>query len=393
MDHTLDRHALIRKVNQRRVLDVILKHGPTSRVKISELAGLSKPAVNKLVQDLVASGLVRQEGRTSGSVGRSAALYSIENRATMVVGIDLGGTKIRVATADLLGEILAEQVEPTTGGGGQAVLRQLSDLSRGLVRRSGFEWKQVAAVGLATPGVFDPSSDHVDLAYNIPGFGDLNLTDELKQALGMDVILDNDVNLAAVGERWKGLAAQASNYVFIAIGTGFGMGLVVDGRLVHGSRGAAGEIAYLPIGSDLVSDASWRQRGALEEAAAGSGIEAEFRSRIDKGGKSRIGRAASAADIFAAAATGDSLSNDIVRHEARLVALAILAVSSVVDPELVVLGGSIGSNPQLIDPVRKSLAEIAPFDIRVETSVLGDRASVIGAVAAGVEQIQQTLYG
>ena len=392
MSSTVDRHTLVRQVNQRRVLETILAHGPTSRVEVSMITGLSKPTVNLLVQDLVDSGVVMENGRSTGSVGRSAQLYSVDPLAAVVIGIDLGGTKVRVAVSDLFGEILAEQMEPTSRDGGAAVLEQLDHLARSLADRVDVPWDKVVTVGLSAPGVLDVESDHVGLAFNIPGFADVSLTSDLEATLDAEVIVDNDLNLAAVGEHWKGLAAGVSNFAFIGIGTGFGMGLVVNGDLIHGSRGAAGEIAYLPIGVDLFGDPSARQRGALEEAAAASGIEAAFASLVERGGPSTLREGATVAEIFSAAAAGDAIAREVVEREARLVAQAILAVAAVADPELIVLGGGIGSNPALLGPVREFVDEIAPFPIRVETSALGDRASVVGAVAVGVQRTRERLF-
>ncbi|MDH5295256.1 MAG: ROK family transcriptional regulator, partial [Acidimicrobiia bacterium] len=201
-----DRHTLVRRVNAQRVLEDILEHGPTTRVEVAERTELSKPTVNTLVAKLVEDGIVRQEGQTTGGVGRSATVYAVETRARLVAGIDLGGTKLRIAVADLDGKIIAEGVEPTDRRGGKAVLGQINRLSRQLVTETGEDWGKVAIASLSAPGVFEPDSDHMDLAFNIPGFGKLALRAELEAALRVPVAIDNDVNLAAEGERWGGMA-------------------------------------------------------------------------------------------------------------------------------------------------------------------------------------------
>lgn len=386
------RHALVRQVNEQRVLDAIFRHGPISRVEVAEMAGLSKPTVNTIVRDLVEIGLVQTEGTTSGSLGRAAALYGVNGLAGMVLGVDLGGTKVRAALADLYGEIVAEQTEPTDNRGAEAVIAQVRRIGHGMVERLGLDWQQVSTVGFCSPGVIDPATGHVDLAYNIPGFGDVQLHSDLCEALGVEVIIHNDVNMAAMGEKWRGLAAMKSNFAFLAIGTGFGMGLVIDDALIHGARGAAGEIAYLPIGRDVFDNPEVRVRGALEEAAASSAIEGVFHQRLDEGMSSTLRPGARVADIFAAAADGDAAAIAVIDHEARLIAQAILAVSAVVDPQFFLLGGGIGSNPLLLEPVRRYVDEIAPYEIQVETSALGDRASVLGALAVGLHHVREKLF-
>lgn len=386
-----DRHTLVRRVNAQRVLEDILEHGPTTRVEVAERTELSKPTVNTLVAKLVEDGIVRQEGQTTGGVGRSATVYAVETRARLVAGIDLGGTKLRIAVADLDGKIIAEGVEPTDRRGGKAVLGQINRLSRQLVTETGEDWGKVAIASLSAPGVFEPDSDHMDLAFNIPGFGKLALRAELEAALRVPVAIDNDVNLAAEGERWGGMAREVDDFAFIAIGTGIGMGLVSGGQVVHGGRGAAGEIAYLPIGADPFTHPEVLERGPLEEVAAASGIVAAFHAQLDAGTNSRLDHDATVADIFAAA-DDDPAALAVVNQEARWLALAIAAVAAVVDPTLFVLGGGIGSNPRLAPMIRTHLKTIAPFDIDVQTSPLGERASTIGAIAAGLALAKRDLF-
>ena len=345
-----------------------------------------------IVRELVDIGLVQPEGTASGSLGRAAALYGVNGRAGIVFGVDLGGTKVRAALADLYGEIYAEQTEPTDDRGGKAVIAQVRRMGDGMVERLGLDWQQVSAAGFCAPGAMNAVTGGMDLAYNLPGFGELPLHSELSAALEVEVIIDNDVNMAAMGEQWKGLATTASSFAFLAIGTGVGMGLVIDNELVHGARGAAGEIAYLPIGLDIFENPKIRLRGALEEAAASSAIEDQLRRRLDEGMPSTLEVGALIADIFDAAGDGDAVGAAVVAHQARLVAQAILSVSAVVDPQLFVLGGGIGSNPLLLDPVRRYVDEIAPYEIRVEMSALGDRASVLGALAAGLHHVRQKLF-
>lgn len=377
------RNSLVRQMNEHAVIDTLFRDGPLSRVEVAERTGLSKPTVSAVVRDLVGAGLVHENGRTTGLVGRSAVLYRVDATAGHVIGVDLGGTKVRAAIADLFGEILAEQVEPTAPEGGQAVIDQLAHLTKGLMGEAGTDNASVHAVVLGSPGVFDPSSDHIALVPNIPGFSDVRLSARLREQLDAEVLIENDVNLAAVGERWRGVAAPVDHFAFLAIGTGFGMGLVLNGELYHGFHGAAGEAAYLPIGADPF-DQAVRRRGALEEAVSASGVLARMRDRLAP--------QATVRDLFLAAEQGDHLARDLVREEARLVALGILATAAIVDPELVVLGGGIGSSPLLLPGVREDLRELVPYPLRVETSALGERASLLGALSLGLHKTRAQLF-
>lgn len=393
--HT-DRHELVRRANLHMVLQAIVEHAPVSRLELAELTGLSKPTVLNLVDELSAERLIRGSVHSTGTVGRSPQRYELDPTAGYVVGVDLGGSKARAAVADLSGAILHELEERTTTAGGPALTKQLDELVRRVVRESSAKWRRVRAVTIGSPGVVE-SDGTVNLAANIPGLDALPLGPGLQRRLRRPVIIENDVNIAAIGELAAGAARECATFVVVSIGTGIGAGIVVARRLITGAHGAAGEVAYLPIGADPASPAGHR-RGALEVAASGSGIQAiladELRSRTPSELTDTTLRAESTArEVFdAASALDDQIARAVVARHARIVASAILAITAVIDPEMVVLAGGIGSNPGLLDPVRSAVAEVAPFPIRVETSLLGHRAGVIGAVADARRRAWEHLF-
>lgn len=384
-------NSLVRQMNEQAVIETVLRYGPVSRVEIAERTGLSKPTVSDVMRTLAAGRLVRETGKSAGSVGRSAVLYEVNRHVGHVIGIDLGGNKLCAAIVDLFGEILAEELHPTDERGGEFVLQQIIDVSKHLTESRNIDWAAVTSIALASPGVFNPKSDHVTLAFNICGFDDVSLTQGLTDALKVKISVQNDVNAAAIGERWRGIGRSVDHFAFLGIGTGIGMGLVLNGELHTGFRGAAGEVAYLPIRWDGF-DPDRSRRGALEEAASGSGIRAMLQRRVQHDSRTVLKWNAAVREVFDAAADGDEVATAILQEEASLVAQAILAVCSVVDPELVILGGGIGANPVLLPYVRKEVNRVAPYAIRVETSVLGDRASLIGALAIGLRTSRETLF-
>jgi predicted NBD/HSP70 family sugar kinase len=301
------------------------------------------------------------------------------------IALDLGGTKLLGALSDDDGRVLAERVEPTRTDSAEALLAQLRELPAALVREAGVRWPDVQALALGVPGTVDPVSGRLGLAYNLPDLSGVELTAELA-ALGDDlrVVVENDVNAAALGERWRGRARDAEQFVFVAIGTGIGAGVVIDGRLCRGVEGAAGEIGYLPIGADPF-DPRVRRHGALEEAVAGRGIVADVERRLAAGERSELTRGCSATDVFAAARRGDELAVASVDRAARLVALTVGALASVIAPELIVLGGGIGANPLLLEPVRRYSRELLAHPLRIERSALGARAALIGTLALALQ--------
>src|SRR5581483_50987 len=365
---------LLRELSVQTVLDTIIGHGPISRADIARRTGLSKPTVSSVVAGLLASGLVSEGGRSTGQTGRAAVLYGVDASVGCVVGVDVGGTTTRAAVSDLHGRFLAEIREPTDRHGGGRVLTQIATCVRRAANTAGIEWARVLAVGLATPGVQDPVTGQVRLAPNVPGLQRGNLRRGLAAELDTQVFIENDVNAAALGEKWHGLGQGVSTFAFVAVGTGIGMGLIVNDELFVGAHGSAGEIGYLPLAADPF-DARHRLRGPFEDEASGPALVQRAASRFD------ADPPRTAREIFALAEAGNPVAAEIVTEESRLLATAVASVCAVLDPELVVLGGGIGSNRLILPAVREAVRRLVPTPPRIERSRLGDRAAVHGAVS------------
>lgn len=296
----------------------------------------------------------------------------LDPRACCLFGVDVGGTKVQSVLTDLNGTILAEARDATPENG----VAVLDVISGHLARLSG--GRTVAAAGIGLPGSLDPRTGTLDRAPNLRGFAGQSMPALLSGRLGLPVAVENDVNLAALGESWLGHGAQEpqiadAGLVFIALGTGIGMGLAFGDRLLRGVSGAAGEIAYLPIGGDPFS-ARARQLGTLESVVAGQVLVEDYRAR----GGTRQG---SLRDL-SRDNTPDPILDQTMDVLAERLALAILSVGAVLDPALVIFGGGIGSRPEVVSRVRTALArfDLPVPDLRI--SLLGNRAGAIGAVRA-----------
>lgn len=377
---------MLRALNERTLLDLIRELGPVSRAQLARDSGLSKPTVSQALQTLVRARLVREAGRSSSGKGPSAILYELNPRAGCVVGIDVGRAFVRAAVADLAGEVIARRDERARVRSADALIHQIAELAHGLAAEAGVRWRQVTFAVIGSPGVFRPARRQVALAHNLPGWGRQGLVEALQRELGTKVGFENDVNLAALGERWKGLGKGVPDFVYLHVGTGVGMGVVVDGRLYRGATGAAGEIGYLPLAASDPHDPANRRRGALETALGAAGVVATARAM----GMEAI---RTPKRLFEAARRGDPLARRVVEVVAERIALAVAAVAPVADPELVVLGGGIGRNGDLLlEPVERELRALSPFAPRIEASALGDEATVLGAIAAAREAALDLLF-
>jgi predicted NBD/HSP70 family sugar kinase len=340
--------------------------------------------VSQALVTLLASGLVREAGRTTGGRGPAAILYELNPRAGWVVGIDVGRAWVRAAIANLSGEIVARRDQRSRTRSAEALITEIGEIAHGLAAEAGIRWRDVTFATVGSPGVVEPETGKVTLAYALPGWGRHGLLEAIQRELGTKVGFENDVNLAALGEQWHGLGKGVDDFVFLHVGTGVGAGLVLNGVLFRGSTGAAGEVGYLPT-ADGASDRSHR-RGALDAVAGAAGVVAHARA-------SGMTSPLSAERVFTAARRGDPTARRVVAAEAERIATALATIVPVVDPELVILGGGIGANGDLLlDPVEDRLRSLSPFHPRVEVSVLREEATLHGAVWTALQAAQERLF-
>ncbi len=378
-----DPSNLSRQMSLSLTMQAIVHCGPISRASIAKQTGLSKQTISEVVRLLEEDGLIRETGRTSGHVGRSAVTYELVPEAAFVGAVDLGGTKLRVALVDLVGRILAEAVEPTVKTGGAAVTAQIGRLVRQVAAQAGVDFARVRLLVAGCPGVPDADSGSVQFAPNIPGLDTMDVRGALGAELGVEVVLENDVNLAVLGEHWIGCGAGLDQLAYVALGTGIGAGLIVNGALLRGAGGAAGELGYLPFGADPFEPESLRV-GALERVVATQGIRDHYRRLT--------GQERSVPDIFSAAETGEAAAQEVLRATARTLARAVAAIAAISNPEMVIIGGSIGARPSLIAALRRELAACFPAPPRIEPSPLGNHAALAGAAAVGLTHLHTALF-
>lgn len=293
-------------------------------------------------------------------------ILAIEDDQRLLVGIDVGGTKTHVAVADAGGAVLVDHLLANDARRGAALVDDVVTSIADLLPTGAL----VGAFGIGVAGAVDGRAGTIDLAPNLDGLDIASFTVALQDRWHAPVAVDNDVNAAALGERAFGHAVGVDDFVFVAVGTGIGMGVVSGGRLLRGTRQAAGEIGYLPIGADPY-DPAHHVHGPLEEVVSGPAIAASYRRRA--------GEAITSHEVFARLGvdpTADGVLDTVTEH----LALALVSVRAVLDPELVVLGGGVGSRPEVRERLTPWLDRLGAADLSVRTSQLGAAATVRGAV-------------
>lgn len=374
---------LLRAINERMLLEHLRANGPLSRAQLARATGLSKPTVSSALGNLERAGLVRPTGEKSVEHGgRHGILYEFDPTAAYVIGVDVGRSWVRVAVADLTGTIVMRRDRSNQAQTAAELVDITGSLAKQTVAEAGLQWSQVVHTVVGTPGVFDQSSGRVVLAPNVPGLETQGVIELLQHALGPGLTVENDANLAALGESVFGCGKEVETFVFLTIGTGIGMGIISQGTLYRGAHGASGEVAYLPLGlTSQLSEEMKRavnQRGMLEEAASARGI---VRAALAMG----MSEPLSARSIFDAARIGDALARAVIEDEARLLALAIAAIAAVLDPAMVVLGGGIGQNFDLLgECIERQLHAMTPVRPRLVPSQLGQDVVLLGAIATGL---------
>jgi predicted NBD/HSP70 family sugar kinase len=363
---------LLKRLNEQTVLDLVRNLAPVSRAEISRRAGISKPTVSLALRALVEAGLVRESAEAPSGPRYGAVYFEPVPEAALVLGLDLGARFLRGAICDLTGTIRARQDVELQGADAERALAAVDELREALVAATGLPGELIHGVVVGVPGVTGAANGTLQLAANVPGLEGRPFEAELEERLGLPITLENDINLAALGERELGVARGVDDFVFLSVGTGMGAGIVLRGELHTGRHGFAGEI-------DFALD-------ALDEDVDPSAPQvAEIAARLTQGAESRLRAPFEARAVFDAARQGDHAAQLVVDEVARRIALHLAPVAAVVDVELVVLGGGIGSNGDLLlEPVRELLARWLPFPPQVEVSTVGEAAVLAGALAVGV---------
>ncbi|MEV0410930.1 ROK family transcriptional regulator [Streptomyces sp. NPDC050448] len=410
--------SLLRVMNDRAALDLLLEHGPLSRTRIGRLTGLSKPTASQLLARLEAAGLVVATGTAGGRPGPSAQLYGVNPRAAHVAGLDVTPSGIVAAVADLTGEVTGSHELPYAEGTGAVdrVARALGEA----VKDAGLERSDIHRVVIATPGSFDPRTGALRYAEHLPGWHSPTLLEELAAALPMPVEYENDVNLAAIAEQRLGAARGHGDFVLLWNEEGLGAALVLGGRLHRGWTGGAGEVGFLPVpGHPLVRQVTRVNSGGYQglagvqvvpEMAAGLGIgmppEAAAGPGHDAGRGHGAGRGAgpeaesgtlvstAVALLGRAAEQPDGANLRLLQQYATALATGLASLVAVLDPEIVVLSGAVtaAGGDVLRELVEAELADLAPSRPRLVSGTVRERPVLRGALESALAATRDEVF-
>lgn len=372
--------------NRLAMVDYIRAHGQTSRTEIAQQLHMSQPTVMRMVEALMENGLVRSAGQKEWNGGRRRALIEFDGTHHLVIGVDLGGTKMYGALTNLRGDILHENHFQHHQSRSEESFSALCDGIDQLAVHAHTNGLPIQGMGLGVPGGYN---QRTGVVINAPAldWNQFPLKARLSERFAYPLVIENDVNLAVIGEFWSEAQPGEDHLALITIGTGIGAGLIVNGELHTGAHDMAGEIGYfLPTPADLRQ--TYPGFGAFEQRASGTGIAERARQELS-GVMDPIRLAAlTAEDVFIAARQGQPWAAEILDETIDYLAQAIASLTLVMDPHVIVLGGGVSRSADLlIGPIQARLHGVIPVQPRLVASRLGYRAGVHGAVARLLEQM------
>ncbi|HEX4361023.1 MAG TPA: ROK family transcriptional regulator [Pseudonocardia sp.] len=404
--------SVLREMNRRLLLDQLFLGGPATRPQLAKDAGLSLPTVIAALADLEHAGLVRPAGRTSTAHGRPATRYWVNPSAGHAVGVDVGRDLLRLAVADLAGTQLAQLEVRNAARTSAALVDGIADAVASVAAAASIDPTAITHAVIGSPGVYDRSRGRVLYAANLPGWQRVGLAETLRRRLGTSLTVDNDANLAALGEHHYGAGQHSQHFVYAHVDVGVGVGLILGGRLYGGFSGAAGEVGYLPggvpepvivpggvVSGGVVSGGVVPGGGVAGGARRGARRFSTLEDNLASAAVLRYAREAGLTGcrtveaVFEAARARSGPAGQVVQVVAAHLARLLASTAAFLDPELIVLGGAIGRQLDVLEaPTRAVLTQLGPMSPRLAVGALGAEAVVRGALATGVARAREIVF-
>jgi len=376
----IGRPPLIRQTNAQILLRLLREAGPCSKADLVRASGLSAPSVTNVVAHLAEVGLVEPIGEGDSTGGRPPDILRFRAERGCIAAIEIGPDSLRFLLADLDGRELATArvslEKPLSSP--PLVCKRISEEMRGLLRKQNQREEQLLGLVVGVPAIVNVQEGIVLALSALKDWSNVPLGGMLAKEFKCPVIIENDTNLAAQGEYYRGAAQGEKNFVFITIGEGVGAGIFVDGSIYRGSQWTAGEIGYLRVPNISREHPAIHKYGKLEKLLGAPGILKAWNANRQR---SRAHpKVNSAADVFNLAASGNAEAKRLVKQRATILADIVLDLALILNPSLILLGGEVGNHPRLLQEL-EGLLEGSEFAIaRVGLGSLGSSAVLWGAI-------------
>jgi len=374
------------------VLQQLREHDFSSREFLGRHRGLSPSRLSAAVSFLVKKGVVEKPGHGRSSAGRRPGSVRSNGGYGHVIGVDIGGSNLRIALADMNGTVLGKWSTSTRKTSSpDMVIEQIRQGTKYLLKHTSVSCRSLLAVAAGVPGITDGDAGVVVATSYLKGWKDVPLRSLLESALRIPAAVENDVRLAAIGENWTGAARGLGNFVFLAIGTGIAAGIFANGKLVHGTDWTAGEIGYMHVPGTPEQAAKPGEPGSLESTIGGEAVRQQW-LRCCNGRGVPLTRDLTATEIFEHAHAGDVLAESVLNRSAQVLAYAVYNISLVLNCALFVLGGGVGMSAPLLDATRRVLEQYsAPARPKLIISSLGQDAQLMGAIRLALNKAESRI--
>lgn len=369
------------------LLKLIREGEGSTRADLAKRTGLARSTITQRLDQLQRLGLLKEVGGSESTGGRPPMLLAFNEDAGLVLAADLGATHSRLAVTNLGGEVLAEdRGEIEIAAGPNAVLGWVEERFSTLLEKCSRQGPEVAGIGIGLPGPVEHSTGLPRNPPIMPGWDGFPVPERFASRYGVPVLVDNDVNIMALGEHWTDWP-RVENLLFVKVGTGIGCGIVIDRAIHRGADGAAGDIGHVRIAVDERSEAivcSCGNLNCLEALASGGAMARQLRAA---GVDARDSRA-----VVELTRAGVPEAVQLVRHSGRLVGEVIATAVNFFNPSVIVVGGDVAdAQEQLLAGIREVVYQrslpLATRHLRIVRSPLADRAGVIGAAAMVIEHV------
>ncbi|MGD0708696.1 MAG: ROK family transcriptional regulator [Anaerolineaceae bacterium] len=363
-------------INRTAILEIIRRESPISRTAIADRLDLSLPTVMRIVDELIAEGLVKLHGATEWSGGRRRPLLEFNAEESVIVGIDLGGPNFYGAASDLGGNVIEEVEITRSGTSSKENYERTLTLIDTLLKSPKLKNRKIRGIGVGVPGVTDHKTGIVTWAYSL-NWRDFPLRKLLAEKYTLPLIVDNDMNLAALGELWFGKGQDTRNMILFTVTTGIGAGIIIDRELYRGSTNSSGEIGNMIPGREFLGQ-NFGDFGALESNASFTGIIRLARNLLQLPPDQPL----EGDDIFIAFRQGEPWAKKLIDEMVQYLAVAIANLTVSFDPDLIILCGDVTRfSNMLIEPILNYIVQSIPTKPKLVISDLGRKAVVMGAIA------------
>jgi len=369
--------------NKNQMLSILRERGPTSRVELSQILEISPTAVTRNTSILLKNNIIRECGSKVSIMGRKPVLIELCGDFCYILGADIVGGTIKVALADLMGKIIIYYEEPIYRNmGAHHVLEQMINVLKNTITESGIPKNKILAVTIGTSGIFDPGTGKSMFVHFLDGWEDIDIRKEVFEAISIETLIENDVNLDLIGESWKGVGKNYENILYVKLGQGLASRFVIQNKLIRGEHKIAGEIGYMLPGYSAEKEKNY------EDLLCNDAVSQQY---TDMGGKNKV---ISVSDLCKFSDEGDAIAEKIKENLLDRLAVVLLNSVTVLDPQVIVLGGDASSfKEREITRLKQRIEQYFPISLNIVVSMLDKKACLYGAIKMSLQEAERQIAG